>query len=76
MITQKQRDAYRYALEDKGVPEVYAYMAACNAGSSIEDLCRFSDAVSLIYGAFYWDAKPEGHQFWSAIANECELLSA
>jgi hypothetical protein len=30
MITKKQRDDYRYALEDKGVPPVIAFMAARN----------------------------------------------
>jgi hypothetical protein len=72
MITQKQRDAYRFALEDKGVPEVIAYMAACNTHSirfDAEDSAWF-----FMSGGFVWDQTPEGHEFWSAIDDcACDL---
>jgi len=68
-ITQAQRDAYRYALEDKGVPEVIAFMAAMNYDGQYhwagDDL-----AADLIYSAFLWLKSKEGPDFWEVIFYE------
>jgi hypothetical protein len=67
MITQAQRDAYRYALEDKGVPEVIAFMAARNLRAKIKAPAREFSVAILLYGGFFWDEAPEGNDFWRVI---------
>jgi hypothetical protein len=74
MITQAQRDAYRYALEDKGVPEVIAFMAAQN-------LCRSAwfvvdPAAWLIDHGFYWEDTYEGYDFWDFVYREADRTLA
>jgi len=68
MITKKQRDAYRYALEDKGVPEVIAFMAARNLSFSLSRpfLIRCAGA-DLVMSGFVWFSSPEGAHFWAAV---------
>jgi len=74
MIIQAQRDAYRYALEDKGVPEVIAFMAAQNLNIGMPVEQWFSSACGdEISGAFPWSDTPQGHDFWNAIC--CEMDS-
>ena len=70
MITQKQRDAYRYALEDAGVPEVFAYMASLNNDSALEEFDGPYSAEFLISGGFIWGGTPEGRDFWQAVSQE------
>jgi len=69
--TQKQRDAYRYALEDAGVPEVYAFMAARNLKRPASLRLDFSD---YIFACYIWRDTPEGVGFWSAIYDNCKEL--
>lgn len=74
MITQAQRDAYRYALEDKGVPEVIAFMAAKNLDSPIIP-CSNHDkysAEALICRGFFWRETAEGLDFWNSVYLCCE----
>jgi hypothetical protein len=76
MITQAQRDAYRYALEDRGVPEVIAFMAAQNLNIEMPVEQWFSSARGdVISGAFPWSCTPQGHDFWSAVNYELEALA-
>ena len=68
MITQAQRDAYRYALEDKGVPEVIAFIAAQNLSFSLSRSFLIRGAGSdLVMCGFVWFSSPEGAHFWAAV---------
>ena len=59
-LTEPQRDELRYALEDGGMPEVLAYMAAQRAKRPL-------DGYHGIALYFIWDETPEGDDFWSAV---------
>lgn len=73
MITQKQRDAYRFALEDKGMPEVLAFMAAENLGSRFSAACLLqSDLSGLVLAGFFWDDGKEPFDFWEEIYDSCK----
>lgn len=61
-LTQKQRDQIRYALEDQGIPEVLAFMAAQNA----TEIPRYIGLTRL----FTWASSPQGHEFWAMVAAE------
>jgi len=65
-ITQKDRDAYRYALEDSGVPEVIAFMAARNLDGE-NTFSNRSTASFMIGLGFMWDDTKERADFWYAI---------
>lgn len=72
MITQKQRDAYRFALEDKGMPEVLAFMAAENLTAifkegSMPGLTLFN----LLCSGFYWETDWEEWEFWEFVGFDC-----
>lgn len=62
-LTQKQRDKIRYALEDQGIPEVLAFMAAQNA-------TQVSWGQPDLTWLFVWASSPQGHKFWAMIAAE------
>lgn len=65
-LTQRQRNAIRYALEDLGVPETIAFMAARNAINPYAAGDKYP-----ISGLFLWHETPEGHEFWRDVA--CEM---
>jgi len=67
MSTQKQRDAYRYALEDKGVPEVIAFMAA-QAANDLTEFDAGDSAEALIYLHIWWANTPQGYHFWQSVS--------
>ena len=64
-LTRKQRDEIRYALEDCGVPEVLAFMAARNAAAELDREGLQKWPISTL---FVWGGSPEGHDFWAAVA--------
>ena len=68
-VSDKQREKYRYLLEDKGVPEVIAYMASLNLGNP-DGITKNTPAYLLIGGGFFWHVTPEGFDFWSAVKDE------
>jgi hypothetical protein len=57
--SQAQRNAYRYALEDAGVPEVIAFMAARNLDVD-DSYVPDGDSYALIWEGFAWKESPEG----------------
>lgn len=71
----KHQQAYRKALIEKGLPEVYAHMAAEN---SLNSGTWFLDCPLdlLVGGAFIWSATKEGSDFWAGINKEAEHVSA
>lgn len=75
--TQVQRDEYRFSLEDAGVPEVYAFMAAKNLAVRLSGgtQARSQDSAweLIIYG-FLWSATTEGSDFWRSIYENCKAL--
>lgn len=68
--TQEQRDKFRFALEDKGVPEVIAFMAAGYADVPYLSPHEY-DAEDLIAGFFFWGQTKEGLGFWVAVEDNC-----
>jgi len=67
MITQAQRNAYRYALEDRGVPDVIAFMAAQVADKPTEFNAGTTTAGELIYSGIWWRNTPQGYHFWDTV---------
>lgn len=70
----KHQQAYRKALIEKGLPEVYAHMAAKNMPFYF--LCPGQNLVKLLTGYFSWPFSPEGWDFWDAIVQEAHHVSA
>ena len=54
-VSDKQREKYRYLLEDKGVPD---------------GITKNTPASLLIGGGFFWHVTPEGSNFGSAVKDE------
>jgi hypothetical protein len=55
------------------LPDGYAELAIERTSARVDDEIAVGtpfagDVISAIYGAFLWDATPEGHQFWSDVA--------
>jgi len=65
-LTQAQRNQIRYALEDAGIPEVLAFMAARNA-TNLDT--KHTGRLSVL---FLWSQSPEGHDFWQMAAATAE----
>jgi len=60
------QEQYFWSLIDAGLPEVYAWMAAANHTKP------WQAALGSLSCAFVWSNTPEGHDFWTSIANEFE----
>ena len=67
-VTQAMRDNYRFILEDKGVPEVIAFMASKNIDNDGFD--QFMSLDTLVGGLFWWSNTPQGSDFWAAVQDE------
>lgn len=68
MVTQKQRDEFRYAMEDGGVPDVIAFMAAQNFDGCVPlGAVKDWDLHAVLGCGFRWDESPEGFNFWNEI---------
>ena len=59
-LKQAQRNELRYALEDSGMPEILAFMAAQRADKPF-------DGNPVINCYFLWAGTPEGSDFWRAV---------
>ena len=60
--TQQQRTAYRKALVKRGLPEVYAHMAAAHLDCT--------NHYGSLWSGFIWSETPEGPDFWRALHRE------
>ena len=68
-ITQAERQAYRAELIRRGIPEVYAELAAQATVTSLKCL---ESSTYLIYGAFVWSDSELGGEFWEGIQEEVD----
>jgi hypothetical protein len=70
----KHQLAYRKALIDKGLPEVYAHMAAVNFDHALSSTYPpIRRCLSMLVGGyFFWELTPEGEFFWNAIYKEAQ----
>lgn len=66
-VTMKDRRAYRAALINKGVPEVYAEMAAQELNEEGLYWRYTYTAAELLDAGFYWGHSELGHDFWQAV---------
>jgi hypothetical protein len=64
--TQAQRTRYREVLIERGLPEVYAWMAAKYLDSDYP--------ARTLRSGFLWGATPEGFDFWEALCIELRDL--
>jgi hypothetical protein len=71
-MSKTNKTEYRRALIREGVPAVYAYMAAerLEDGGPSRRWRGSWTASELLYCGFLWITTKEGHEFWSAIAQE------
>lgn len=66
MTEQEQRAAFQELLEDAGVPDVIAFMAATRMVVDEEGPCLESASEGL-WSNFVWADTPEGGYFWLGV---------
>ena len=74
--SQSERDRFRFALEDRGVPEVIAVMAAQRLTCALPPSLDHYSASDLIASFFFWSSTKEGGLFWDCVDTNCLHLPA